>query len=199
MVQEDPFGIAEELSLQRQLRIEPIAQLVIKSEEIYNQKIDEHFNKILGSKRVDRPSHEDENVNQPQNTPNSNKIIISQDYNYYYNATLAAGVNADYFREKTLHKRKTLSLINEYRNQIKAIELSKAQEELEYDYISESRIGINRQTSVWPKTKYLLSKGYFEVPMTAEEKLNHLKKLIKRMVYLNKLNISMSKLLNITV
>ncbi|MCX8588155.1 toxin VasX, partial [Gilliamella sp. B3801] len=183
VVLEDTFGIAEELSLQRQLRIEPIAQLVIKSEEIYNQKIDEHFNKILGSKRVDIPSHEDENdenVNQPKNTPNSNNIMISQDYNYYYNATLAAGVNADYFREKTLHKRKTLSLINEYRNQIKAIELSKAREELEYDYISESRIGINRQTSVWPKTEYLLSKGYFEVPMTAEEKINHLKKINKK-------------------
>ncbi|WP_294826990.1 toxin VasX [uncultured Gilliamella sp.] len=175
VIVEDTFGIAEELSLQRQLRIEPIAQLVIKSEEIYNQKIEEHFNKILGSKRVDRISHEetnDENVNQ---SPDSNNLMISQDYDYYYNATLAAGVNADYFKEETLHKRKTLSLINEYRNQIKAIELSKAQEEPEYDYISKTNIGAYEQTHTWPRTKNLLSKGYFEVPMTDEEKRNHLK------------------------
>lgn len=153
VVVEDTFGIAEELSLQRQLRIEPIAQLVIKSEEIYNQKIEEHFNKILGSKRVHRISHEetnDENVNQ---SPNSNNLMISQDYDYYYNATLAAGVNEDYFKEETLHKRKTLSLINEYRNQIKAIELSKAQEEPEYDYISKTNIGAYEQTHTCQEQK----------------------------------------------
>ncbi|OTP87891.1 hypothetical protein B5S43_13155 [Gilliamella apicola] len=38
VIVEDPFGIAEELSLQRQLKIEPIAQSVVKAEEIYNKK-----------------------------------------------------------------------------------------------------------------------------------------------------------------
>ena len=173
VIVEDPFGIAEELSLQRQLKIEPIAQSVVKAEEIYNKKIDEHFRKLFESnKRLDETLKEslDENIEKSEE-----KTSDIEEYKPAYHAVVKTSVaKSKYFSEERLHLRKTLSLINDYRNQIESIEISKAKDITYYDYIYTGRWDSRDITLSWTETKTYLNQGYIEIPMSEEEKRKHL-------------------------
>lgn len=70
VVIDDPFGIAEELSLQRRLYVDPIITIMDKSAEDFNQKTAEIFKeRINGQKDLDR----------------LDKLIKQAIYNYYDN------------------------------------------------------------------------------------------------------------------
>ncbi|WP_367379738.1 toxin VasX [Gilliamella apicola] len=175
VIVEDPFGIAEELSLQRQLKIEPIAQSVVKAEEIYNKKIDEHFRKLFESnKRLDETLKEslDENIEKSEE-----KTSDIEEYKPAYHAVVKTSVaKSKYFSEERLHLRKTLSLINDYRNQIESIEISQAKDMIYYDYISIGKAGPREITQVWPNSKKYLNEGLIEIPLSEEEKRKQLEK-----------------------
>ncbi|MBI0032255.1 hypothetical protein H3S75_13545, partial [Gilliamella sp. B14384G15] len=133
VIVEDPFGIAEELSLQRQLKIEPITQIIIKSEEIYSKKINEHYNQIIKSnKRLDKQINAHINQQEPKPESLSSSQVDKYQYQEIFNR-LGLEKN-NYFSEERLHKRKTLSLINEYRNQIVSSETAKAEDKIYYDF-----------------------------------------------------------------
>ncbi|MBI0035896.1 hypothetical protein H3S88_09460 [Gilliamella sp. B14448G11] len=175
VIVEDPFGIAEELSLQRQLKIEPIAQSVVKAEEIYNKKIDEHFRKLFESnKRLDEKLKEslDENIEKSEE-----KLSDIEEYKPAYHAVVKTSVaKSKYFSEERLHLRKTLSLINDYRNQIESIEISQAKDMIYYDYISIGKAGPREIIEVWPNSKKYLNEGLIEIPLSEEEKRKQLEK-----------------------
>ena len=175
VIVEDPFGIAEELSLQRQLKIEPIAQSVVKAEEIYNKKIDEHFRKLFESnKRLDEKLKEslDENIEKSEE-----KTSDIEEYKPAYHAVVKTSVaKSKYFSEERLHLRKTLSLINDYRNQIESIEISQAKDMIYYDYISIGKAGPREIIEVWPNSKKYLNEGLIEIPLSEEEKRKQLEK-----------------------
>ena len=175
VIVEDPFGIAEELSLQRQLKIEPIAQSVVKAEEIYNKKIDEHFRKLFESnKRLDEKLKEslDENIEKSEE-----KTSDIEEYKLAYHAVVKTSVaKSKYFSEERLHLRKTLSLINDYRNQIESIEISQAKDMIYYDYISIGKAGPREIIEVWPNSKKYLNEGLIEIPLSEEEKRKQLEK-----------------------
>ncbi|WP_141677547.1 toxin VasX [Gilliamella sp. wkB7] len=173
VIVEDPFGIAEELSLQRQLKIEPIAQSVVRAEEIYNKKIDEHFRKLFESnKRLDEKLKEslDENIEKSEE-----KTSDIEDYKPAYHAIEKTSVaKSKYFSEERLHLRKTLSLINDYRNQIESIEISQAKDIIHYEYLTEVIFRGEPERTSWKGVNAYLAQGYIEIPMSAEEKQKHL-------------------------
>ena len=179
VIVEDPFGIAEELSLQRQLKIEPIAQSVVKAEEIYNKKIDEHFRKLFESnKRLDEKLKEslDENIEKSEE-----KTSDIEEYKPAYHAVVKTSVaKSKYFSEERLHLRKTLSLINDYRNQIESIEISQAKDMIYYDYITKVQAGSRVETYTWPNSKKYLNEGLIEITLSEEEKRKQLEKMQKR-------------------
>jgi hypothetical protein len=47
LVLEDPFGVAEELSYQRQLKIEPIMQMIVSAEQRYVKSMDDAYKQDL--------------------------------------------------------------------------------------------------------------------------------------------------------
>ncbi|OTQ26562.1 hypothetical protein B6D22_00220, partial [Gilliamella apicola] len=175
VIVEDPFGIAEELSLQRQLKIEPIAQSVVRAEEIYNKKIDEHFRKLFESnKRLDEKLKEslDENIEKSEE-----KTSDIEDYKPAYHAIEKTSVaKSKYFSEERLHLRKTLSLINDYRNQIESIEISQAKDIIYYDYIIEANVENRMETYTWLNSEEYLNQGLIEITLSEEEKRKQLEK-----------------------
>ncbi|MFQ0996129.1 toxin VasX [Gilliamella sp. CG25] len=177
VVIEDPFGIAEELSLQRQLKIEPITQLIIQSEEIYAKKIDENYKKIIeANKRLD----EKYNAILNNKEPVSDKSIFDDinEHQYYdtYHSLSSNIISKEYFKEERLHKRKTLALINEYRNQIISSETAKAKDKVFYDYYTYIDTGQGPLFNNFPKSEGYLKQGFVEIAMSKEEKSKHLEK-----------------------
>ncbi|KES15130.1 hypothetical protein GASC598B02_005240, partial [Gilliamella apicola SCGC AB-598-B02] len=75
-----------------------------------------------------------------------------------------------YFSEERLHLRKTLSLINDYRNQIESIEISQAKDLIYYDYITKVQAGSRVETYTWPNSKKYLNQGLIEITLSEEEK-----------------------------
>ncbi|WP_141677546.1 toxin VasX [Gilliamella sp. wkB7] len=177
VIVEDPFGIAEELSLQRQLKIEPITQIIIKSEEIYSKKINEHYNQIIKSnKRLDKQINAHINQQEPKPESLSSSQVDKYQYQEIFNR-LGLEKN-NYFSEERLHKRKTLSLINEYRNQIVSSETAKAEDKIYYDFALINNVSEPPgEISDFPLTKRYLEKGYEEVEMTLEEKQKKLEEM----------------------
>ena len=178
VVIEDPFGIAEELSLQRQLKIEPITQLIIQSEEIYAKKIDENYKKIIeANKRLDEKYNAILNNKEPAHDKSIFDDINEKQYYENYNSLSSNIISKEYFKEERLHKRKTLALINEYRNQIISSETAKAKDKVFYDYhilrnLSEGFPIIED----FPKSEGYLKQGFVEIAMSKEEKSKHLEK-----------------------
>ena len=178
VVIEDPFGIAEELSLQRQLKIEPITQLIIQSEEIYAKKIDENYKKIIeANKRLDEKYNAILNNKEPARDKSIFDDINEKQYYDTYNSLSSDIISKQYFKEERLHKRKTLALINEYRNQIISSETAKAKDKVFYDYYV-----IRNQSEAFPiienfpKSQSYLKQGFVEITMSKEEKSRHLEK-----------------------
>ncbi|MBI0059543.1 hypothetical protein, partial [Gilliamella sp. B14384G12] len=98
-----------------------------------------------------------------------------EEYKPAYHAVVKTSVaKSKYFSEERLHLRKTLSLINDYRNQIESIEISKAKDITYYDYIYTGRWDSRDITLSWTETKTYLNQGYIEIPMSEEEKRKHL-------------------------
>ncbi|MCX8588230.1 MULTISPECIES: toxin VasX [unclassified Gilliamella] len=183
VVIEDPFGIAEELSLQRQLKIEPITQLIIQSEEIYAKKIDENYKKIIeANKRLDEKYNAILNNKEPARDKSIFDDINEKQYYDTYNSLSSDIISKQYFKEERLHKRKTLALINEYRNQIISSETAKAKDDIHYDYFYYSYSGHSRLYRKFPNTPDFLKKGYQEIPMSPDEKKKHLHELNNRFI-----------------
>lgn len=181
VVIEDPFGIAEELSLQRQLKIEPITQLIIQSEEIYAKKIDENYKKIIeANKRLDEKYNAILNNKEPVSDKSIFDDINENQYYDTYHSLSSNIISKEYFKEERLHKRKTLALINEYRNQIISSETAKAKDEIHYDYFYYSYSGHSKTYRKFPNTPDFLKKGYQEMPMSPDEKKRHLDELNNR-------------------
>ncbi|TEA27059.1 toxin VasX, partial [Candidatus Schmidhempelia bombi] len=170
LVLEDSFGVAEELSYQRQLTIEPITQLIAGSEARYAELMNDAYNReLLGTENVNdalvevieryRQQHPDEaeiiyDRKQPiteQQKKNGfwgeyqeqvvvdNHFLDKKHYELYGNI-LRAEIPSDYFNEKRLHIRKTLSYIEQYKNELKYSYEVNSQDQIVYTYtvISES-------------------------------------------------------------
>ena len=177
VVIEDPFGIAEELSLQRQLKIEPITQLIIQSEEIYAKKIDENYKKIIeANKRLDEKYNAILNNKEPARDKSIFDDINEKQYYDTYNSLSSDIISKQYFKEERLHKRKTLALINEYRNQIISSETAKAKDKVFYDYYTYIDTGQGPLFNNFPKSEGYLKQGFVEIAMSKEEKSKHLEK-----------------------
>ena len=177
VVIEDPFGIAEELSLQRQLKIEPITQLIIQSEEIYAKKIDENYKKIIeANKRLDEKYNAILNNKEPAHDKSIFDDINEHQYYDTYHALSSNIISKEYFKEERLHKRKTLALINEYRNQIISSETAKAKDKVFYDYYTCINTGQGPLFNSFPKSEGYLKQGFVEIAMSKEEKSKHLEK-----------------------
>ena len=177
VVIEDPFGIAEELSLQRQLKIEPITQLIIQSEEIYAKKIDENYKKIIeANKRLDEKYNAILNNKEPVSDKSIFDDINENQYYDTYHSLSSNIISKEYFKEERLHKRKTLALINEYRNQIISSETAKAKDKVFYDYYTYINTGEGPLFNNFPKSEGYLKQGFVEIAMSKEEKSKHLEK-----------------------
>jgi hypothetical protein len=178
---EDPFGIAEELSLQRQLKTVPISQMLVKSEQIYNEKLNEQTHKLhaandrldqLLSRKVEEYSQTHANEAAIIYGEKANKSeFLAQAYYKNYHSTQVLGIPCDYFNEKRLHLRKTLSFINEYRNQEKEQELSKLKDITTYIYDLKTD-----ESTYTANAKHYLDLGYQRIEMTEQEKVAHLAK-----------------------
>jgi hypothetical protein len=175
VVIEDPFGIAEELSLQRQLKIEPIAQMIIQSEEIYMNKVNKHYQKLLDSnKRLDQKVKANINGQVLEQSSNLMDDINSNTGSKdYYSVLTSAVIPQKYFDEERLHKRKTLSLINAYRNQIVSSEMEKVRNKFYYDDIYTYHVHGENGTTRFNEQIYSPENGYEAIPMSPEEKKKH--------------------------
>lgn len=205
---EDPFGIAEELSLQRQLKIEPITQMIVRAETVYSEKIAKtHENAVSSTIRLDtqfknmidayQVSHQGEGsiiydgagqtrekFSRMGQTFDGDVIgdnFLADDYYKNYGSIIESGISYGYFNEKRLHLRKTLSLINEYRNQIESTEIENAKDIVYYDY----RFTGPEISSNFIMSNYYLSRGYEELEISEENKKKHLAEMNKGWFNLN--------------
>lgn len=203
VIVEDSFGIAEELSLQRQLKVEPITQMIAAAETRYSKELAKNYDSILSSNsRLDTRFKEmiDNYKASNKNEANimyegkglkykevthsgSGHAVSTQigdyflDDSYYqkYNSVIESGISYSYFNEKRLHLRKTFSLINEYRNQIESTEIANAKDIVYYDY-QFSGLDFN---SNFLMSNYYLSRGYEELEMSKADCERHLEEMNK--------------------
>lgn len=198
---EDAFGIAEELSLQRQLKTEPIMQMIVNAESAYSEKLAASNESIVATSRIDQKL--DEEIKEYRRT-HSNEAEIMYDHkgrkeeayyhpsghtgykdvgNYFledryyknYSSVIESGISYNYFNEKRLHLRKTYSLINEFRNQIESYEMNNAKDTIYYDYWTANEYG----NQCFPLSNYYINKGYVSIEIDAEAKKNHLAEMSK--------------------
>ncbi|RKS86101.1 hypothetical protein DES39_1527 [Orbus hercynius] len=209
VVIEDPFGVAEELSLQRQLKVEPVTQMVVEAETRYSKKLAANYDKVLSStSRLDtqfdemiaeyKKNHESEagimyegeGIRYKSTTHHGSghmvdeadgDYFLSESYYKQYNSVIESGISYGYFNEKRLHLRKTFSLINEYRNQIESTEMANAQDIVYYDY----QFTGPDVSGDFIMSDHYLSRGYEEVGISEADKKTHLAEMNKGWFNLN--------------
>ncbi|MBK5142199.1 hypothetical protein I2494_00440 [Budviciaceae bacterium BWR-B9] len=190
LVVEDTFGVAEELSYQRQLMIKPIAMAIVEAESIFTTSMQSIYDKALeGNTQIDNVLKEDIDDYRKQH-PEESQIMYDEDYKegdinerkygmspsgtYVTMTNVKIGERSfldknylrkssgpySYFNEKNLHLRKILTYIDNYK-----LERKTYLESTVGDY-THTQYGMIVEGS---KLAMYVPPGHIEVPMTALE------------------------------